>query len=263
MTTDPTPRPERAHQSTGDRFSGKLALVTGASRGIGLATAQRLVNDGAQVIITARREEALRSAVGTLGPNAHWVAGGVGDAEHHEALEALIGELGPLDLLVNNVGINPVYGPMMDLEPEAARKILETNVLGSFELTRMAVRSGLRERKGSVVNISSIAGVTSSPGIGMYGVSKTAVLGLTRQLATELAPDIRVNAVVPAAVKTNFARALYEGREKELAAKYPMARLGVPEDIAGPVTFLLSDDAAWITGQAVTIDGGATLITAE
>lgn len=253
--TDPT-------DATG-RFAGKLALVTGASRGIGFATAQRLIDDGARVIITARKEEVLREATKTLGPNAYWVAGSVGDDQHHQDIEALLHELGPLDLLVNNVGINPVFGPMMDMEAKAAQKIINTNVLGSFELTRLAVRMGLREQQGAIVNISSIAGVTSSSGIGMYGVSKAAVLSMTRQLAAELAPDVRVNAVAPAAVKTNFARALYEGRENELSAKYPMARLGVPEDVAGPVTFLLSEDAAWVTGQVIVIDGGATLITAE
>jgi NAD(P)-dependent dehydrogenase (short-subunit alcohol dehydrogenase family) len=119
------------------------------------------------------------------------------------------------------------------------------------------------ERGGAVVNIASVAGVSTSPGIGMYGVSKSAVVGLTRQLAAELAPKIRVNAVAPAAVKTAFAKALYEGREQEVAGKYPLKRLGVPADVAGPVTFLLSDDAAWVTGQTLVIDGGATLITAD
>lgn len=256
--------PESPHRlSAAGRFQGKLALITGASRGIGLATAQRLIDEGARVIITARSEDALREAAESLGPNAHWVAGGVGDPEHHEAVEKLVSQLGPLDCLVNNVGINPVYGPMMDLENRAARKILETNVLGSFELTRLAVQLGLKERRGSIVNISSIAGITSSRSIGMYGVSKAAVLGMMRQLAAELAPQIRVNAVAPAATKTDFARALYEGREQELSEKYPLGRLGVPEDTAGPVAFLLSDDAAWMTGQVLVIDGGATLITAE
>lgn len=245
------------------RFSDKLALVTGASQGIGFAIVQRLVNDGARVVMTARKEGPLREAAESLGTNAYWVAGGVGDERHHQAIEQKLDELGPLDFLVNNVGINPTFGPMMDLEMSAAKKILDTNVLGLFELTRRAVNMGLREQRGSIVNISSIAGVTSSRGIGMYGVSKTAVLGMTRQWAAELSPDVRVNAVAPAAVKTHFAKALYEGREQELAQKYPLGRLGVPTDIAGPVTFLLSDDAAWMTGQVLTIDGGATLITAE
>lgn len=245
------------------RFSGKLALVTGASQGIGFAIAQRLVEDGARVIMTARKEGPLREAAESLGSNAYWVAGGVGDEQHHQDIEQKLGKLGPLDYLVNNVGINPVFGPMMDLEMSAAQKIMDTNVLGLFELTRLAVNMGLRERHGSIVNISSIAGITSSRGLGMYGVSKTAVLGMTRQWAAELSPDIRVNAVAPAAVKTRFAKALYEGREQELSEKYPLARLGVPTDISGPVTFLLSDDAAWMTGQVLTIDGGATLITAE
>lgn len=246
------------------RFEGKTALVTGASRGIGLAVARQLVNGGAQVLITARGDDALQEAVHGLGDSAAGIAGKADDAEHRaQVFEAIGSRFGGLDFLVNNVGINPVYGQLMDLDDGAARKILEVNVIGALKMAQDAVSAGLRERRGAIVNIASIAGVTSSPGIGMYGVSKAAVLGLTRQLAAELAPDVRVNAVAPAAVKTNFARALYEGREAELADKYPLKRLGVPDDVAGPVTFLLSDAAAWVTGQTLVIDGGATLVTAE
>lgn len=216
------------------------------------------------MLITARGEDKLQDAVRTLGGEALGVAGKADNPDHRaRVFEVISAEFGGLDFLVNNVGINPVYGPMMDLDDGAARKILDVNVVGALKMAQDAVSAGLRTRKGAIVNIASIAGVTSSPGIGMYGVSKAAVLGLTRQLAAELAPDVRVNAVAPAAVKTNFARALYEGREAELAAKYPLNRLGEPEDIAGPVTFLLSDDAAWVTGQTIVIDGGATLVTAE
>jgi NAD(P)-dependent dehydrogenase (short-subunit alcohol dehydrogenase family) len=216
------------------------------------------------VLITARGEDKLQDAVRVLGGAALGVAGKADNPEHRaRVFDVIDAEFGGLDFLVNNVGINPVYGPMMDLDDGAARKILDVNVVGALKMAQDAVSAGLRTRKGAIVNIASIAGVTSSPGIGMYGVSKAAVLGLTRQLAAELAPDVRVNAVAPAAVKTNFARALYEGREAELAAKYPLNRLGEPEDIAGPVTFLLSDDAAWVTGQTIIIDGGATLVTAE
>jgi NAD(P)-dependent dehydrogenase (short-subunit alcohol dehydrogenase family) len=248
----------------GRRFVGKTALITGASRGIGLAVAQQLVEGGARVLITARGDEALQEAVESLGASAIGIAGKADDPGHRARVFDVIGSrFGGLDYLVNNVGINPVYGPLMDMDDSAARKILEVNVVGALKMAQDSVAAGLRERGGAIVNISSIAGVTSSPGIGMYGVSKAALLSLTRQLAAELAPDVRVNAVAPAAVKTQFARALYEGREAELAEKYPLGRLGVPEDIAGPVTFLLSDDAAWITGQTLVIDGGATLVTAE
>jgi len=155
---------------------------------------------------------------------------------------------------VNNAGINPAYGPLTALDLGAARKILEVNVLATLEWTRDAVAAGLSR---SVVNIASVAGLGASPGIGMYGASKAALINLTAQLAYKLAPAIRVNAVAPAVVKTQFARALYEGHEAETAAAYPLNRLGTPDDVAGPVAFLLSDDAAWITGQTLSIDGGA------
>ncbi|MGO1592504.1 SDR family oxidoreductase [Ancrocorticia sp.] len=244
------------------RFSGRLALVTGASKGIGFAISQRLVKEGATVVMTARSEDTLKEAAKAVGTQAVPVVGSIDDEGHREEVRATLSRLGPLDHLVNNVGVNPVYGNMMDLENSASRKILNTNVLGVFEMTRMAVRAGLRQTRGSIVNISSLAGVTASHGIGMYGVSKAAVVGLTQQLAAELAPEVRVNAVAPAAVKTDFARAIYEGREAELSAKYPLARLGEPQDVSGPVIFLLSDDAAWITGQRILIDGGATLVAA-
>jgi NAD(P)-dependent dehydrogenase (short-subunit alcohol dehydrogenase family) len=144
----------------------------------------------------------------------------------------------------------------MGLDDAPLRKIIEVNVLGSLAWARGAVEAGLSR---SIVNIASIAGVGAAPGLGAYGISKAALINLTTQLAYELAPGIRVNAVAPAIVKTEFAKALYEGREQEVAAGYPLARLGHPDDVAGPVAFLLSDDAAWITGQTVVIDGGGSL----
>jgi len=241
------------------RFDGKLALITAASRGIGYAIAERLVAEGARVVITARHEEPLREAAERLGVAAEWVAGRADDADHRTAVFARIRELGGLDLLVNNVGINPVYGPALEIDTAAARKILEVNVIGALDWTRDAVSSGLRERGGAIVNIASIAGIGTSPGIAFYGISKAAVISLTTQLAYELAPGIRVNAVAPSIIKTDFAKALYEGRESDVAAQFPLRRLGTPEDVAGPVAFLLSDDAAWITGRTIVIDGGGSL----
>jgi NAD(P)-dependent dehydrogenase (short-subunit alcohol dehydrogenase family) len=223
------------------RFDGKIALVTGASRGIGLAIAQRLVADGARVVITARGQEALDAAVAELGgPSvAIGIAGKADNAEHRaEVFARISSEFGGLDFLVNNAGINPAYGKLADVGEDAVRKIFEVNVLGS---------------------LASIAGVTAAPGIAVYGVSKAALINLTAQLAFELAPGIRVNAVAPAVIKTDFAKALYEGREEKVAAAYPLKRLGLATDVAGPVCFLLSEDAAWITGQTMVIDGGGTL----
>ncbi len=240
-----------------DRFAGRVALITGASRGIGYAIAERIVAEGGSVVITGRKRDSLDAAVAQLGEAATAVAGRADDPEHRAEVFAHIARRHErLDHLVNNTGINPVYGPVLDIDLAAARKILEVNVLSTLEWTRDAVASGTIR---SVVNISSIAGVSASPNIAFYGVSKAALINLTMQLADELAPDVRVNAVAPAVIKTAFARALYEGREQQAAAGYPLRRLGEPADVAGPVTFLLSDDAAWVTGQTVIIDGGASI----
>jgi NAD(P)-dependent dehydrogenase (short-subunit alcohol dehydrogenase family) len=241
------------------RFDGKTALVTGASRGIGLAIARRLVDDGARVVITARGQETLDEAVAALGgpTKAIGIAGKADNADHRaEVFARIASEFGSLDYLVNNAGINPAYGNTLDVADDAIRKIFEVNLIGSLAWTREAVAAGLST---AIVNISSISGITAAPGIGIYGVSKAALINLTVQLAVELAPSIRVNAVAPAVIKTDFAKALYEGREEKVANGYPLKRLGVPTDVAGPVTFLLSDDAAWITGQTIVIDGGGSL----
>ncbi|KLO63493.1 3-ketoacyl-ACP reductase [Dermacoccus sp. PE3] len=242
------------------RFTDQVAIVTGASRGIGLAIAQRLVDEGAKVIITARGQEALDAAVEQLGDNARAVAGKAQDKEHQQAVVDLaLSTWGRLDVLVNNTGINPVYGGLMDLDDDAARKIAEVNLLATLSWTRTAWNSWMKDNGGSVVNLASIAGLRTAPGIAYYGVTKAGLIHLTEELAVELGPTVRVNAVAPAVVKTDFAKALYEGREDEVAKPYPLKRLGRPEDIAGPVAFLASEDAAWVTGQTLPIDGGITL----
>jgi len=244
------------------RLEGRTAIVTGSSRGIGLGIAERLVAEGARVCLTARKQDALDAAVESLGgPGvAMAVAGRADDLEHQEAVFAAVGErFGDVDLLVNNTGINPAYGRLVDLDLDVARKIVEVNCIAALSWVQKAVAHGLESRGGAIVNVSSVAGVRPAPGIGFYGASKAMLTHLTEELAVELGPTVRVNAVAPAVVKTRFAEALYEGREEQVAAGYPLGRLGVPEDVAGVVAFLLSDDAAWVTGQCIVVDGGLLL----
>jgi NAD(P)-dependent dehydrogenase (short-subunit alcohol dehydrogenase family) len=244
------------------RLEGQVAVVTGASRGIGLGIAERLVGEGARVCITARNQEALDEAVASLGGSAHAiaVAGKAHDPDHQaDAVARTMDAFGRVDLLVNNTGINPVYGRLVDLDLDAARKIFEVNALAALAWVQHVHKAWMADHGGAIVNVSSVAGLKPAPGIGFYGATKAMLSHLTEELAVELGPDIRVNAVAPAVVKTKFATALYEGREEEVAATYPLKRLGVPEDVAGVVAFLLSSDAAWVTGQTVVIDGGITL----
>ncbi|WP_433192350.1 SDR family oxidoreductase [Nocardia sp. CA-107356] len=245
-----------------NRFEGKTAIVTGASRGIGLGIAQRLVDEGARVVITARKQDALDEAVEALGgpDRALAVAGRADDIDHQaETVARAIDTFGSADLLVNNTGINPAFGPMVDLSLDVARKIFEVNCLAALSWVQQTYRAWMKDYGGAIVNVSSVAGVKPAPGIGFYGSSKAMLTHITQELAVELGPNLRVNAVAPAVVKTKFATALYEGREDDVAAAYPLKRLGVPEDIGSVVAFLLSDDASWLTGQLLVVDGGITL----
>lgn len=245
------------------RFENTVAIVTGASRGIGLGIAQRLVDEGARVAITARGQEALDAAVETLGGPEHAiaVAGKADQPDHQDEVIAKVTEtFGPVDILVNNTGINPVYGPMIDLDLGAARKVVEVNDLSALSWTQKVYRASLAERGGRVLNVASVAGLGQPENIGFYGSSKAMLIHITRQLAMELGPNVRVNAVAPAVVKTKFAEALYAKDEEGVAAGYPMKRLGTPEDIAAASAFLLSEEASWITGQVLVLDGGKGLV---
>jgi NAD(P)-dependent dehydrogenase (short-subunit alcohol dehydrogenase family) len=246
-----------------DAFKERVAVITGASRGIGLAIARELVRRGARVCLTARTAKRLAGAVDTLGGAevAVAVSGKADDPDHQqEAVETAVASFGRLDMLVNNAAINPVYGPLADIDAAAAAKILAVNLLAPLAWIQRARAAWMDEHGGAIVNVASVAGLQrAAPGIGMYGVSKAALIRMTIELAAELGPKIRVNAVAPGVVKTKFATKLYEGRESEVAAAYPLQRLGEPADIAGAVAFLLSSDAAWMTGQTVVLDGGLTL----
>jgi 3-oxoacyl-[acyl-carrier protein] reductase len=246
---------------TSVELSGKVALVTGASRGIGYGVAEALLARGDRVCITGRNEEALKEAVEKLGADrVIGVAGKAHDEAHQAvAVERTMAAFGRVDFLVNNAGTNPVFGPIADLDLDVARKVFETNVVSALGFAQKTWHAWQKDNGGAIVNIASVAGVSASPFIGAYGISKAAMINLSLQLAHEYAPKVRVNAIAPAVVKTQFAKALYEGREEEAAAAYPMGRLGVPSDIGGAAAFLTSGQSDWVTGQTLVVDGGIFL----
>lgn len=240
---------------------GEVALVTGSSRGIGLAVAEALVARGDRVCLTGRDPEPLERAVAHLGPDrAMGVAGRVHDPDHRQdVVDRVMARWGRLDHLVNNAGINPAVGTLADADLGTVAKVLDVNVLSALALAQLTWAAWQRDHGGTVVNMASVAGMSAFPVLGAYGISKAALISLTQQLAHELAPGVRVNAVAPAVVRTRFAAALYEGREAEAAAAYPLGRLGAPQDVAGAVTFLSSRQSGWITGQTLLVDGGLLL----
>ncbi len=243
--------------------AGKAALVTGASRGIGLGIAAALLEAGARVAITARKRDELDAALDELdaGDDTFAIAGSSDDPAHRaDAVAQVVDRFGSLDLLVNNAATNPQYGPLVDADLGAVDKIFAVNVVAPLGWVQEAWRASLRERGGAILNVASVGGLRPGAAIGAYNASKAALIHLTRQLAVELGPRVRVNAIAPAVVKTRFARALYEGREEQVAASYPLKRLGTTDDTAGIARFLLSDEAGWITGETVVVDGGVSLV---
>jgi NAD(P)-dependent dehydrogenase (short-subunit alcohol dehydrogenase family) len=246
-------------------LTGRTALVTGASRGIGHAIAAELLSRGASVTITARKPDELAAAAeelaaGPAGGDAGRVLAVVANAGSAESREASVAQtverFGSLDILVNNTGINPTMGFLMDADLAAVSKTFETNVVAALAHVQLAYRAWMGEHGGAVVNVASVAGIRSTGVIAAYGASKAALIRLTEELAWQLGPSIRVNAVAPAVIKTKFATALYAQGEEKVAGAYPMKRLGEPADVARTVGWLVSDDAAWITGETVRVDGG-------
>ncbi|WPB91465.1 SDR family oxidoreductase [Streptomyces malaysiensis] len=238
-------------------LSGRAALITGASRGIGLAVAEALTADGAAVCVTARDPKGLADAVRRLGPRAIGCPGDVADPAHPEAAVArALAEFGRLDILVNNAATNAPLGPLMTVDPLAWRSAFTVNVEAPLRLTQAAWRAWMGDHGGAVVNICTEGTDGVGPGIGAYGAAKTALLRLTRQLAAELAPSVRVNAVSPGLVRTEMARFVWEPDEREIAATLPLARIGEPEDVAHAVRWLVSAEASWITGADLVVDGG-------
>lgn len=245
------------------RLDGRTALVTGGSRGIGKAIAAAFVAAGADVFITARKADGLAAAAAELealgGGRVAWMAANAGDAEQADAcVRSCMERFGRLDVLVNNAAANPYFGPMIDIDQARAEKTVQVNQWGYVMWTRLARDAWMGANGGAVLNVSSVGGFSVERGIGWYNATKAAVLHMTRQLAAELAPGIRVNALAPGLITTGFSRALWEEHHDALSAATPLGRLGTPEDVAGAALFLCSDAASWITGAHLVIDGGAT-----
>ncbi len=247
-------------------LTGKVALVTGASKGIGEAVARYLAGCGATVVINSRKQEELdivAESIRTSGGLCIGIAGNAGDLPACKNLVDQVTALyGGIDILVNNAAANPVYGPVLQCEEWAFDKIMNVNVKAPFALGNLVYPSMKSRGGGSVINISSIAGITPDPGLGMYSVSKAALNMLTKVTAKEWGPDnIRVNAICPGLIKTKFSEALWQNEKwlQSFVKHTPLGRLGSVEEIAGLALFLASDASGYCTGTLFTADGGVTI----
>ena len=245
---------------------GRVALVTGASKGIGLAIARGLAEAGAQVMISSRKIEAIESAAAQLASEDLAVSGTpchMGDAEQIKAVvDSTVKQWGRLDIVVNNAATNPYYGPVQGANGDVFDKIMNVNVKGPFLLCKAAYPHLKKHGVGSIINISSVEGIRPDANLGLYGVSKTALITLTQVMAKEYGKDgIRANVIAPGLVKTKFSQALWENEQlmKHVEHNLPSGRIAVPEEMAGLAVFLASDAASYCTGSVFVADGGYLL----
>jgi len=243
-------------------LGGRTAIVTGASRGIGLAIATSFAQAGANVVITARSAADAQSAAAEIGERAIGVAAPATDEEAaRSCIDLALNRFGSLDILVNNVGTNPAYGKLVEQDHTRFTKTFDVNVWAPVLWTGLAAKAWMLEHGGVVVNNASIGAFTVEENLGVYNGTKAALVQITRQLAFELAPAVRVNAVAPGVIRTRLSEALWQSQESALQELYPLGRLGEPSDVASLVAFLVSDASSWITGQSFVVDGGSTLGT--
>jgi NAD(P)-dependent dehydrogenase (short-subunit alcohol dehydrogenase family) len=238
-------------------LDGKVALVTGASKGIGRAIAGSLADAGAKVMLSSRKQDQLEIAAAEIGGDTAVFAANAGDIDSAKAcVAATIERFGGLDILVNNAATNPYYGPTLGVDAGRFDKTFQVNLRGPLFWCQAAWEQALRDKPGVIINIASVGGLRAEGALGVYNLTKAALIHLTRQLASELGPT-RVVGIAPGLVKTDFASVLVANFGDRLAAAMPLGRLGEPQDIANLATFLASDLASWITGETYVIDGGA------
>lgn len=248
-------------------LSDKTAIVTGASRGIGLATATALMAAGCNVVITSRSDESAVATASELNRRAvhgHGRAVGMGahavDAEAAQrCVDRTMTEFGRIDVLVNNAGTNPAYGALTDQDHARFAKTFDVNVWAPLQWTALVTAAWMGDNGGAVINVASIGGLIIEANLGIYNATKAAMIHLTKQQAFELGPGVRVNAVAPGVVRTKLAEALWREQETQLGAALPLGRIGEPHDISSAVVFLASDLACWMTGTTLVVDGGAVL----